>query len=1101
MPGLLLLQTNLNHAARAQDLFVATLAEWDIDLAVAAEPYQIPDHPNWAGDEDGLVAITWRNKPDSPPCKIVARGKGIVAVQRGKLLTVGCYISPNRSRPVFETYLGALGETLDRHPVQQTLVLGDFNAKSTDWGCPRTDVRGTLLGEWLTARGLLILNSGSTNTCVRERGGSIIDLSLATRVVANAVSRWRVEAGTETLSDHRYIRIDVSVPNQTPLRRRADDTPRWSIRKMDEDALKAAAVALTWATSDERRRVEDGADRFRELMTRVCDAGMPRVGSVPARRAVYWWTDEIASLRREAAKTRRRYTRAREKEGRGAVQAAVVTQLYTEYRQKCSALQRNIARAKAGAWKELLQSVEDDPWGRPYRMVLNKLRPWTPPTTEALDPEFLRDVLHALFPRADEAPRPPPRPPDPSDWSRDKGVSAEELSRAMRRLGAKNTAPGPDGIPGKALVKVQGVLEQPLRQLFDDCLREGSFPQSWKEARLVLLRKEGKPADSPSAYRPICLLDETGKLFERILAARLVAHLSRTGPDVSPRQFGFRGGRSTIDAIASVRALSDEVVSQGGKALAVSLDISNAFNSLPWDRIARALEYHRVPAYLRRVLGAYLNDRWVVYTDAEGGTRRRQVDRGVPQGSVLGPLLWNLGYDAVLRAPLPMGVSVTCYADDTLILARGEDTESTRRAAEEGMQCVVASIEEMGLRVALDKTEALWFRAPRSRRPPETLLRAGRAAVRVGPTLNYLGLTLDGTWSFGQHFNRLAPRLDKTAAALSRLLPNLGGPREGVRRLYANVLQSIALYGAPIWAPDLAASRRSRELLRGSWRRIAVRIIRGYKTVSHEAAGLLARLPPPELLAEAHARVYRDRVALRREQGSLDPTAVELARLRAREAVWESWEARLRELPRLADHWTVGAILPVMKDWRDRCYGGSSYRVTQVLTGHGCFGSYLRRIGKEATARCYHCPDGQGEHREDSARHTLLECAAWSEERGALRGALDMEEGDLSLPAIVAAMVRDEGSWKAMASFCETVISQKEAAEREREAAAAATLRRDSQATGAARLRPVRPRLDRAADDGRPGATPPRRGGGSQALHQSNPPFSIEQEVASLLSR
>src|SRR5436309_258753 len=203
MPGLLLLQTNLNHSARAQDLFVATLAEWDIDLAVAAEPYQVPAHPNWAGDEDGSVAITWRHRPDSPPCTVLARGKGIVAVRRGKLLIVGCYISPNRSCPVFEAYLGALGQTLDRHPVQQTLVLGDFNAKSSDWGCPRTDVRGTLLGEWLTTRGLLILNSGSTDTCVRRRGGSIVDLSFASSAIANAVSGWRVEEGTETLSDHR----------------------------------------------------------------------------------------------------------------------------------------------------------------------------------------------------------------------------------------------------------------------------------------------------------------------------------------------------------------------------------------------------------------------------------------------------------------------------------------------------------------------------------------------------------------------------------------------------------------------------------------------------------------------------------------------------------------------------------------------------------------------------------------------------------------------------------------------------------------------------------------------------------------------------------
>ena len=114
--------------------------------------------------------------------------------------------------------------------------------------------------------------------------------------------------------------------------------------------------------------------------------------------------------------------------------------------------------------------------------------------------------------------------------------------------------------------------------------------------------------------------------------------------------------------------------------------------------------------------------------------------------------------------------------------------------------------------------------------------------------------------------------------------------------------QSVALYSAPVWAPDLMALRRSREKLASVWRKIAIRIIWGYRTIRHEAAGLLARLPPLDLLAEAHAAVYRNRAAIRRERGNADHTAVELARLRARRAAWTTWETRLRETPRLADH-------------------------------------------------------------------------------------------------------------------------------------------------------------------------------------------------------
>ncbi|XP_029158340.1 uncharacterized protein LOC114930650 [Nylanderia fulva] len=99
--------------------------------------------------------------------------------------------------------------------------------------------------------------------------------------------------------------------------------------------------------------------------------------------------------------------------------------------------------------------------------------------------------------------------------------------------------------------------------------------------------------------------------------------------------------------------------------------------------------------------------------------------------------------------------------------------------------------------------------------------------------------------------------------------------------------------------------------------------------------------------------------------------------------------------------------------------------MTQVLTGHGCFGEYLCRIKKERTTRCHHC----GCER-DTAGHTLQECVAWAEEREKLAAAI---ERDLTLPAVVKAMVTEEEAWKAFSSFCEKVLSQKEEAEREGE--------------------------------------------------------------------
>jgi hypothetical protein len=97
-----------------------------------------------------------------------------------------------------------------------------------------------------------------------------------------------------------------------------------------------------------------------------------------------------------------------------------------------------------------------------------------------------------------------------------------------------------------------------------------------------------------------------------------------------PSQFGFRKRRSTADAIGRVRILVEGAVRRGYVALAVSLDVVNAFNGIPWDRISRALEFHRVPAYLRGVDWAFPRDRSIVYTGRGGRMMGRALCRGVP---------------------------------------------------------------------------------------------------------------------------------------------------------------------------------------------------------------------------------------------------------------------------------------------------------------------------------------------------------------------------------------------------------------------------------------------------------------------------------------
>ena len=253
-----------------------------------------------------------------------------------------------------------------------------------------------------------------------------------------------------------------------------------------------------------------------------------------------------------------------------------------------------------------------------------------------MDPQFLEEVVSILFPGAtgeedirftdEEEQEPQPSEEEPLDtagsWSPKSRVTEEELAEVVVMIGARK-APSPDGVPTWLWKDVAGVLAPRLMRLFDRCLSRGEYLVMWKEARMVLLPKPERSPDSPSAYRPVSLLDGAGKLLQRVVAAHLESHLSQSVPGLHDSQFGFRRGRSTAHAIARVRSLVEGAEGRGCVTLAVSLNEVNAFNSIPCDRICRALEFHRAPAYLRGVVWAFLWDQSIVYTVRGGGMTER----------------------------------------------------------------------------------------------------------------------------------------------------------------------------------------------------------------------------------------------------------------------------------------------------------------------------------------------------------------------------------------------------------------------------------------------------------------------------------------------
>uniref|UniRef100_A0A2A4JGE3 CCHC-type domain-containing protein n=1 Tax=Heliothis virescens TaxID=7102 RepID=A0A2A4JGE3_HELVI len=368
-------------AAAATGIPVSVLAA---EGTVVAEPYSVPG--SWLGDENGLVALLTRSSTDSPPLSLLERGPGYVAAAWGDMALIGVYFSPNRPLSDFENFLEVLAMVAGR--VAQRRV-------------------------------------GTVYTCVRREGGSIVDLAFASPSLAACVVDWRVELA-ETLSDHRYVRFDISTQGAQGARTGQSHFPRWALTRLDREAATEAAFVQDWLSPPvDVQDVDATAVQLRESLTEVCNSCMPRSHRPPPRRAVYWWTEELVVLRAVCVAARRAYTRSRRRRLRDLDNE---DRLYAAYIEAKATLTARMGAAQDHARAEMLESLDTDPFGRPYKAARNKLRPWGPPVAETLEPTLL-DGVKQFRTTSDERPAvcgPIGRGGSPGDGGRGEYMKARE---------------------------------------------------------------------------------------------------------------------------------------------------------------------------------------------------------------------------------------------------------------------------------------------------------------------------------------------------------------------------------------------------------------------------------------------------------------------------------------------------------------------------------------------------------------------------------------------------------------------------------------------------------------------------------------------------
>ena len=341
-------------------------------------------------------------------------------------------------------------------------------------------------------------------------------------------------------------------------------------------------------------------------------------------------------------------------------------------------------------------------------------------------------------------------------------------------------------------------IADPLHKLYNHSLSTGTIPADWKIGRITPIPK-GTNDSLPSGYRPISVLPIVSKLIERHIK-NIVEEFLRSNAPISSRQWGFMSNRSTVSALIKVVDDWQRALDQGYEVCVVFFDVSKAFDTVPHSLLLAKLHELGLDPYLLRWIRSYLSDRSQFVCVDGASSHYLPVVSGVPQGSVLGPLLFiTFINDITIR--ISSGSDVNMFADD-IALYRIIKTAADYAHLQEDVDATSACIQEKKLKFNATKCKTMLISRKRSNMstPPQVILN-GIILDRV-QSYRYLGITLTTNLSWSSHISACCNKTRKLIGLLyRRFYQHTSSPT--LLRLYCCFIRPHLEYASAVWNPNL----------------------------------------------------------------------------------------------------------------------------------------------------------------------------------------------------------------------------------------------------------------------------------------------------------
>ena len=574
-----------------------------------------------------------------------------VHTDRSNPLLLGCiYVSPNSTDQNQENLLRCLNMACNKQ-YKDIIIAGDFNKPKINWttwnASANKDVKflEVLQDNFLT-------QAVDQPTRIREGQRPTLDdliLYSGTDLVEDV--KYTDPIGK---SDHICLHFEITINPR--CKRDTPSTMKLNMNKADPELLKQEFMSITWG--DNCLSTLELWDQFRAEYTRITEKCIPKSKVKPAKwRRPLWMNKEAERLTRKKYWAWNRYRRNGSRQNHSNY-----VNIRNRVKNMSTKLRRNMEKKIAieakqnpkSFWTYVRQQTRTSQAQTPLETPDGSLT-----NNDKEKAEIWSDIFSSVFTKEDLENIPIMLPRTYTQEISRVEVTEDEVKKELSRLKI-DKSPGPDYIHPKILQATADTLARPITNIIQSSLDSSELPEDWKRANITPIFKKGKRSTALN-YRPVSLTSIVCKLLERLIRKRLMKHLDDNNL-LTDHQYGFRSRRSTTLQLLRVLDQWTTWLDEGNNYDVIYMDFAKAFDSVPHQRLLAKIEAYGIRGSLLKWIENFIKDRHQRVKVNGEVSQWKEVESGIPQGSVLGPIFFIIYINDL---PDNLQNQARMYADDT----------------------------------------------------------------------------------------------------------------------------------------------------------------------------------------------------------------------------------------------------------------------------------------------------------------------------------------------------------------------------------------------------------------------------------------------------